>query len=316
MLVAAAAAVGATRAVVRVPRATIWAFTAPWDPASDASVRAHATRVDALVTGWIPLDSATARPLLPSPYPDHFRPPRSGPARMALVTNWMRDRFHPEIIRALAADPTRLAATANLVAQHARQMHYRGLVLDFEGLLPADRDALVRVADSFGDAAHRNSVTPVTIAVPARDTTTYPLPGLLRAADFALVMLYDEHWATSAPGPIASPAWVQAALDLRLGEAPAARLVAGLPTYGYRWRRGAPTESIGWADARRLAADARVPLARDGASGMLTAREPGGSWELWVSDAQLLRALETVVQARGVSRIALWRLGQEDPAIW
>lgn len=316
MLVGAVGAAAATRAVAPRPRAIVWAFTAPWDPASDASVRAHAARVDALVTGWIALDSATAQPLLPSPYPDHFPASRAEPARMALVTNWLGDRFHPDVVRALAADPARLATAAKLVAQHARQMRYRGLVLDFEGLQRADRDALVRVVHSFGDAAHMENVTPVTIAVPATDTAAYPLQPLLGAADLALVMLYDQHWATSAPGPIAAPSWVQGALDLRLREAPAARLVAALPIYGYRWQRGGAARSIGWAEANRLASDARVPLARDSASQMLTAREPHGAWELWVSDARLLRALEDVVRSRGVQRIALWRLGQEDPAIW
>jgi len=34
------------------------------------------------------------------------------------------------------------------------------------------------------------------------------------------------------------------------------------------------------------------------------------------SDAVLLRALRDEVAALGVTRIALWRLGQEDPAVW
>jgi spore germination protein YaaH len=37
---------------------------------------------------------------------------------------------------------------------------------------------------------------------------------------------------------------------------------------------------------------------------------------MWVSDAGLIDALMRTVRAQGVETIALWRLGQEDPAVW
>ena len=45
-------------------------------------------------------------------------------------------------------------------------------------------------------------------------------------------------------------------------------------------------------------------------------RAKANGWQMWVSDATLLAALVREAQTLGVSRIALWRLGQEDPAIW
>ena len=54
-------------------------------------------------------------------------------------------------------------------------------------------------------------------------------------------------------------------------------------------------------------------------SGTLHARrsgDPSNEWELWVSDADLLRTLMTVAQDAGVRRFALWRLGGEDARIW
>jgi hypothetical protein len=37
---------------------------------------------------------------------------------------------------------------------------------------------------------------------------------------------------------------------------------------------------------------------------------------MWVTDATLIERLIRDARAAGVSRFALWRLGQEDPAIW
>jgi hypothetical protein len=41
-----------------------------------------------------------------------------------------------------------------------------------------------------------------------------------------------------------------------------------------------------------------------------------GAWEIWVTDAELLSKLAHDAERAGVNRIALWRIGQEDPAIW
>src|SRR5688500_4139297 len=66
-------------------RSEFWGFAAPWDPMSDASIRTHGRKLDAVVSGWIGLDSVSGRPLLPSPYADTIRP--RGTARMAIVTS-------------------------------------------------------------------------------------------------------------------------------------------------------------------------------------------------------------------------------------
>jgi spore germination protein YaaH len=293
----------------------LWAFTAPWDPTSDAAVRAHGAELDVIVTGWIALDSATALPIHPPLFADTVRPDSGTVPRMALVTNWHVDRFHAGTIRRLASDPTLLARASREIVATADSAGYEGLVLDFETLTRGDLEALLLVARSIADSARARALQPIVIAVPALDTAAYPARRLLDVADLLLVMLYDQHWMGSAPGPISAPDWVASALELRLGEVGPRRLVAGLPTYGYRWRRGAATEIIGLANADSIARAEGVSLERDSATSTLWA-ERVGEWELWVTDAELLRRLVEVARVAGVHRVALWRLGQEDPAIW
>lgn len=292
-----------------------WAFTGPWDPQSDASIREYGDRLDAIVTGWIGLDSVSGRPLLPSPYTDSIRPRKGGVARLAIVTSWHRDRFHAAPIRRLARDPGALARTAGTIARYADSLKYTGLVFDFELLEPRDLDAQLRVMKAIADSARTRGVTTFAAAVPATDTAGYPARPLLRVVDAIIPMLYDQHWTGSEPGPISGRDWVRGALALRIAEAGPDGIVAGLPTYGYRWRKGKPTESLSHAQARAIAAQSRAPLERDSASGTLRARHPEG-WEMWVTDAGLLRDLVRDAEKAGVRRFALWRLGQEDPAIW
>ena len=300
----------------RLPlKSQFWGFTAPWDASSATSVRAHGSELSAVVTGWIGLDSSSGRPLLPSLYPDTVLPRHTKAARMAIVTSWHGQRFHPGSIRRLARDPKALAMTAGAIARYSRAMGYSGLILDFELLEPADLPGQLRVLRALSDSARAQGVRTIAAAIPATDTAAYPAKPLLGVVDLSVPMLYDQHWSGSKPGPVSAPEWARAALALRIAEAGADRIVAGLPTYGYWWRKGQPTQPVGFQDARRVADRARVPLIRDKTTGTLRASR-GSDWDLWVTDAVLLRTLVRQSQEAGVRRFALWRLGWEDPAVW
>src|SRR5207237_952176 len=151
-------------------------------------------------------------------------------------TTYAGERFHPETIRVLASDATTLGRAAGAVVAIAAAAGYRGLVLDFEGLGRDDLDPLLIVVRAITDSARAHGVAPVAVAVPAADTAAYPARALAGVADLVMPMLYDEHWSTSPPGPIASPEFVRHWLGVRIGEVGAARIVAALPLYGYQWR--------------------------------------------------------------------------------
>ena len=290
----------------------VWGFTAFWDSASATSVARHGRSLDAVVTTWIALDTAGGLPQVL--YVDSAPEPRT-PARFALVTSYLHPEFRPGSIRRLAADPRALARAAGAIAATMTAARHRGVVLDFEALVPSDLPALIAVIESIADTLHSRSLGPVAVAVPATDTIAYPGRAILGAgADLILPMLYDQHWAGGDPGPIAEPRWVDDALRVRVAEVGAARLVAGLPLYGYRWPARGVGETVSYPQAR-LWNDAPIELTRDSATGSLKGVIPNGG-QVWVTDADLLAQLIEVVERQSVHRFALWYVGQEDPAIW
>ena len=317
-LLAAIAAVAlgacAARSLGAPARLHVWGFTVPWDAKSSAVARDHASHFDAIISGWIQLDSLTGQPF--AEFRDTLA--RQQPATMHLmgiVTNAVGGRFHADPVRRLAGDPAALARAAGDVARRLTSAAYRGVVIDLEGFAPTDRAIAAAVIRAIADSARGRRVGPIAVAVPAVDTTVFNGRDLVPAADFLLVMLYDQHWTTSAPGPLAAPDWVRAATALRVGEVGAQHVVAALPLYGYRWPTTGPAAALTFADAQRDAAAAGLQLQRDPATSTLRATSPG-AWDLWVSDAGLISSLIREVRKQGVNTIALWRLGQEDPAIW
>jgi spore germination protein YaaH len=295
-------------------RLHVWGFTVPWDVRSSAIARDHAARLDAVISGWIQLDSLTGQPF--TEFRDTLARRRTAGMRlMGIVTNAVAGKFHVDGLRRLAADPIALGRAAGAVAHRLTGAPYRGLVIDLEGFPVADRDVMTAVVRAVADSARAHGVSPIAVAVPAVDTTVFRGRDLVPAVDYLLVMLYDQHWTTSAPGPLAAPDWVDGATALRIAEVGADHIVAALPLYGYRWPTTGPAAALTFADARRDAEAANVSLQRDPATATLRATS-AGAWDLWVSDAGLIDTLVHVVRNRGVHTIALWRLGQEDPTTW
>jgi spore germination protein YaaH len=291
-----------------------WGFTGPWDRRSDLSAQTHAGRLSRVITGWIALDTISFEPV--QLYPDSIGPKATLMGRaMALITSYSGNRFHPEIIRGLGESEQTSASSAGAIAKLLDSTSYRGVVIDLEGMTPRDLDQLLMFTHHLSDSVRAHGLGTVVIAVPAGDTAAYPGALLLQSADYIMPMLYDQHWSTSPPGPIASPEWVTRHLGARVAEVGAARIVAAFPLYGYRWRRTAETEVISYDEARRLANMTNTILYRDIASSTLHASSPEG-WEVWVSDSTLLEKLVRDARKLGVTTFALWRLGLEDPGIW
>ena len=295
-------------------RKSFWAFTGPWDPLSDASLRANASRLDAAVTGWIALDSLTGEPLLPSAYADTMRLASGTPRRFALVTSWHGQGFHAASIRALGGNAARRAQVAGRIGRYAQSMRYTGLVLDFETLKSSDVSAQLAVVRAIADSARAHGVTTIAVAIPAEPDEAYPTRELARVADVVLVMLYDQHWPGSEAGPISAPDWVTRNLSRVVSEVGASRVVAGLPLYGYYWAKGKPGVGVSYATALRNAQRDAIALSRDSAS--RTMRGTNSTSAIWLTDAALLDELIQGAEKLGVTRFAFWRLGQEDPGIW
>lgn len=273
------------------------------------------------MSGFITLDSTSLRPV--ALFHDSAAAANAAgnatinagnPRYMALLSAYQGSRFHPETIRILAENSVERARTAGAVGAMAAAAGYRGLILDFEGLTASDLGELMLVSKEIADSAHAHGVLPVAMAIPATDTVGYPARPLLNSVDLLVVMLYDQHWLTSPPGPIAAPSWAARALGMRVGEVGPSRLVAALPVYGYQWRTDSATAVLSFADAEQLARDAHVSLTRDPSSSTLHAEAP--HWSVWVSDAALVDTLVANGRTLGVTRFALWRLGLEDPRVW
>lgn len=303
---------------VRAPT-EIWAI---WSP--DSKQARSSDGFSAISEAWIALDSVSFRPTVIS-----FVAPRDAASgqrssatpsssrsarRVAVITSFQGSRHHPDVIRGLTESSDAVAVTAGSVASLLASSPPQGIILDFQEMTAADLQTLMDVSRAIADSARAHSAAPITMMIPAADSSGYPARILARVADFLLVRLFPEHGVTTPPGPIVSPSWFTRRLGQRTGEAGVNRIVAGIPADGVIWdSRGA--RRVSYVDAVRLAREANTPITRDPASGNLHAVSSRDGWEVWVADHEVIERLIEEGRKIGVTRFALFGLEGADPQL-
>ena len=195
--------------------------------------------------------------------------------------------------------------------------------------------AYSRFAEKMGSALH-NLHLQFSIAAPAPLTPAPPgpdvLPGswitnehaaafdyqkLSEAADFLSLMTYDENTSPNHPGPLAELSWTEACVRKVLEQAPAKKILLGLPLY-YRHWHGNSVEEGPYPQALALAARMHAPVGIDPASGGATFRftDTDGAHVFWLENELSLQNKLQLAAKYQLGGVAAWRLGQEDPAVW
>jgi cellulose synthase/poly-beta-1,6-N-acetylglucosamine synthase-like glycosyltransferase/peptidoglycan/xylan/chitin deacetylase (PgdA/CDA1 family)/spore germination protein YaaH len=295
------------------------AFHAPWDSSSTASLQRHIEDVDWLVPGWV---SVTG--------PDHrwtVFDDRAGRQIVARAAH--RPKLLPMVQNALNGDWDSAGAAALLHSPAARKQlldrleafltanKADGAFFDIENLPSAaqrDYQAFLREAR----ARFRPHGWLIAMAAPVGDPA-WRLPIYAVLADKLFLMAYDEHYPEGDPGPIASQAWFASTLAGALKGLPLDKVVVAIGSYAYDWTRGSPpADTPSLEEAMLIAHDSGVMPRFDAASGNLTfAYEEGGKQhEVWMLDAASFHNQMLAARAAGVSAVALWRLGTEDPSVW
>ena len=162
----------------------------------------------------------------------------------------------------------------------------------------------------------------LTVAVPARLKTlekdAYNYKKISEIADKIIVMAYDEHWSTSAPGPVASFAWCARVAEYSKSVIPEEKLVMGCHFYSRAWNN----EDVGRKAYRMykiedLIKENKVKDFKKSPDGDLSF-----SFEKKTKVTVFYDTVESAAEKcrmyldSGISRLSFWRVGQESPEFW
>ena len=229
----------------------------------------------------------------------------------------------------LLRDPALREAAVAGITQTVVDKGYDGANIDFEAGAAADRPVFTSFIRDLANRMHAaGKALSVDVSAKVKDvpnhprSTFYDYDALAQSADTVIVMSWGIHWSTSAPGAIDDLPWATAVANYVAARPQRDKFVLGYGLYGIDWPAGGGTAHPGtpleYADVMRLAASvgatptvhpvAQAPMFRYTAS-------DGVQHEVWYVDAASLAKRFALAQSLGL-RVAVWRLGNEDPAVW
>jgi spore germination protein len=239
------------------------------------------------------------------------------------------------------ADPRTQTALIGALLGIAEQPGNDGIDLDFEDMAIGTGNArqAARLAGLYPQflarlctALHRRSRS-CEVTVMAKNTSGFTDPGgldssvydyaaLARVADRVQLMAYDDHVPSGAAGPIAPWPWVESVIDYALTQMPAAKVVLGIPAFGYDWSSRGGGTSLTGPGAQSLAASVHAGIGWSESDAEPYFRYRTGrprhrvTHTVWFEDATAIYDRAVLAADDRLGGIALWAAGDEDPRTW
>ncbi len=227
---------------------------------------------------------------------------------------------------------------AKQIAEAVSKYDLDGVNVDIENVTAADRDQytdLVRLLRTYLPEGKE-----VSVAVAANPNGwqtgwhgSYDYAALAKYSDYLMIMSYDESYQGSAPGPVASLAFVEKSIQYALSQkVPSEKIVLGIPFFARYWVNGQGGSGIGVNVVPTLVERYRGKTGYDQVSQSPyavfnigwqdeTTRLNGqnlkpGSYTVWYEDHRSIEKKIELVHKYNLKGTGSWSLNQAPSDIW
>lgn len=200
--------------------------------------------------------------------------------------------------------------------------------MDFENMPAADRSLYTTMIQEMVNALHPLGYK-VVVSAPAKTSDsptsawggTFDYAALGKIADAIQLMSYDQNGPWGAPGPVSGLPWVENVVKYAVTQIPAAKILIGLPAYGYDWNTTAGTgKAVMYKSAPNLIATTGAVPQWDAYQQSpwftYTSTTDGSSHTVWYENSTSITAKAALVKKYSLGGISVWRLGMEDESFW
>ncbi len=201
----------------------------------------------------------------------------------------------------------------------AETKEYDGLQIDWESVMKADDENFRTFLKILKKKLKGKTLS---VAVPARvkklERDAYDYAELSKIVDRIIVMAYDEHWSTSAPGPVASTAWCKRIMDFAKSVIPEEKLVMGCHFYARAWNN----EDVGNKAYRMykiedIIRSNKVSDFKESDGGDLSFTfEKKTRVSVYYDTPDSVAQRCRMYFENGIKKLSFWRVGQESPEFW
>lgn len=217
------------------------------------------------------------------------------------------------------------AARTNMVNKlvgEAKRYGFDGINLDYENIKSAYAKDYLQFVRELSVACERNGIVLSTDNYkPEAYNRCYNLKEQSRFVDYVIVMAYDEHYAGTDAGSVASLPFVKEAVEDTVQLVGKEHVIAGIPFYTRIWTTtdgNTTSRAVGMQAAiDQLNSDGQVALWNDDCGQYVASYTVGNSTrQIWFEEEKSIEAKMQVIQQENTAGVACWKLGLEKSTVW
>lgn len=249
---------------------------------------------------------------------------------MMAITNFTSTQLGQNLAHVVLATPEIRERLLTSIIAIMKEKGYQGLNIDFENVLPADRELYNQFLQLAVDLLHDEGFF-VSSALAPKESATQG--GLLyeahdyeahgRIVDFVILMTYEWGYRLGPPRAISPLNRIKNVLDYAVSVIPRKKIFFGFQIYARDWLiphvQGQEAETISCQEAIERAAKYGTVIQYD-----VLAQSPffrytddqGREHEVWFEDARSAQAKFDTVKAYRLKGISYWALGYPFPQNW
>lgn len=293
-------------------------FYVNWDSLSLYSLRKNIASMNIVLPEWLFIDPNADTIVVQMQWSAYHFLDSSQAKIVPLLSNSFNDTWNHECVTRIVVSPAKRHKFISNIITIIQRYGFDGVSIDFEDLYSLQDDQnLVDFHQELYDSLHSYHLL-ATQCIPPFNKD-YRITDLHKFNDYIFVMAYDEHFATTKPGPVSGAKWVEQVLDVFTRKIQPEKFVLCLAGYGYDWLEGGTARAVTFQDAISTAKETGAKIDFDNENYNLHYiyyDDQNQLHEVWFTDAATNYNLMRTQAEYGLAGVALWRLGSEDPRIW
>lgn len=249
---------------------------------------------------------------------------------MLSITNFSSTHTGSNLSHVVLSNPELREKTIKNAIQVMDEKGYKVLNIDFENVLPADRENYNTFLQTAVDLLHPKGYLVSTALAPKVSATQ---GGLLytahdyaahgRIADFVVLMTYEWGYRLGPPQAISPINQMRRVVEYALSVMPAEKIFLGFQIYARDWLlphvKGQEAETFSPQEAIRRAVKYKAQIHYDTVAQSPFFRyvdEKGRGHEVWFEDARSAQAKFDMVKQYNLRGVSYWALGYPFPQNW
>ena len=239
-------------------------------------------------------------------------------------------RFSPELSDSLLNNVEMQQKLMSQVLNTLQTRQYSGVVVDFERILPRNRDIYTNFIRNIHKFLNDNGYILYVAVAPKISAeqlgalyTAHDYEGLGEASDGVIIMTYEWGYIYSQPMAVAPIQKVEKVVQYAVSAIPESKIFLGMPNYGYDWtlpfdEKTSRARVIGNEEAIQIAItqNAAISFDEESQSPYFRYYVNNKEHEVWFQDARSSNAKFDLVKKYNLAGVSYWTIMKKSHPEW